>query len=268
MFKLDVEGLRQTQDKFSELAQKQLPFAGAKALTDTAGKVRLNDRSVMRQRFDGPTAWTLNSLFIKPATKSKPEARVWIKDDASKSVAPAKWMLAEVYGGARKPKRSEIALARIGYLRSGQFLLPAAGVPKDANGNVRGSFMVKVLSALSAFGETGYTANRTRGRRSQTRARGFDIFFGRIDGTTGIWQRMKSAHGEGIKPLFFVSDSAPIYKVRIPFEAIAQNTAKAYLPGAFDRALQVGGAVDALILTGAARPARQVSGRGPDGPLL
>ena len=238
MFKISEQGLKQTQDKFNELAQKQMPFAAAKALTDTAGKVRLNDRSVMRQRFDRPTNWTLNSLFIKPATKARPEARVWIKDDASKSIAPAQWMTAEVYGGERKRKRSEVALARIGYLRSGQFLLPAAGVPKDAFGNVRGSYMVKVLSALSAFGETGYTANRTRSKRSQSKARGFDIFFGKIDGVTGIWQRLKSAHGEGVKPLFFVSDSAPIYKVRIPFDAIAQNTARAYLPGAFDRALK------------------------------
>ncbi|GAB7128762.1 hypothetical protein JCM19000A_32700 [Silvimonas sp. JCM 19000] len=238
MFKLDFTGTKLTQDKLARLAQTQLPFAAAKALTETAGKVRINDRSVMRQRFDRPTNWTLNSLFIKPATKARQEARVWIKDDAAKSTAPAQWMTAEVYGGERKRKRSEVALARIGYLRSGQFLLPAAGVPKDAFGNVRGSYMVKVLSALSAFGETGYTANRTRSRRSQSKARGFDIFFGKIDGTTGIWQRIKSAHGEGIKPLFFVSDSAPKYKVRIPFEAIAQNTSKAYLPGAFDRALK------------------------------
>jgi hypothetical protein len=42
--------------------------------------------------FDRPTPYTLGSLYLSPATKAIPVAKVWLKDDAGKGTPAAKYL--------------------------------------------------------------------------------------------------------------------------------------------------------------------------------
>lgn len=230
----NTEAIAKALDK---TATEQIPFATANALTAIAKLVQSGVKTVMKQRLDRPTAFTMNSLYIKAALKKKPEARVWFKDYASKGTPAAKYMAPEVHGGARGAKRFEKALIARGIMGDGQFAIPGSGAPLDQYGNVPRGLYVKVLSGLKAFGQQGYDANATNSSRSKRKGNAQRYFVATIDGTPGIWERVKSGFGEGVKPLFVFTDSEPKYRVRIPFFKIAENIHKANYEREFTYAL-------------------------------
>lgn len=230
------ETLHRILDKLGEVQRRQLPFATAMGLNAVAEKIRLGELAVMRQRFDRPTQYTLNSLFIRRASKSKLAAEVNIKDSAYKAAPAANWLNSEIVGGDRRQKRSERALSQVGM---GRYWTPGPGAVLDGYGNVSRGFIVKMLSALRAFGEQGYMANRSKSKRSQRKARNFDIFVGAPDGEpAGVWQRVAMGHGSALKPLMWIHNEAPAYRVRFPFEKIAANIYRAHAPTEFEKALR------------------------------
>ncbi len=209
--------LSRLQKKMSALEKKQIPFALAKSLTDTAKEVKKEIVKEMRNVFDRPTPYTLNSLYIDPAVKKKNKfsATVKIKDSAQKGIAPVKYLGAEVEGGERNLKRSEIALQRRGFLSKDRFVVPGRGVRLDRHGNISGSQMVQILSALGAFTESGFTMNRA-GKLKKHRN-----FFVPKPGSKlkpGVWERTRS----GIKPILMFVKS-PQYRKRLHFYKIAQR---------------------------------------------
>lgn len=231
-----VETLHRILDKLGEVERRQIPFATAMGLNAIAERIRRGEREVMRQRFDRPTSYTLDSLYIRRASKSKLFAEVNIKDSAYKAAPATNWLNAEIVGGERRQKRSEKALSSVGL---GRYWAPGPGAVLDGYGNVSRGFIVKVLSALRAFGEQGYTANRSKGKRSQRKARNFDIFVGAPNGSepAGVWQRVAMGHGTALKPLMWIRNEAPSYRVRFPFDKIAANIYRAHAAEEFERAL-------------------------------
>ncbi|WP_254894663.1 hypothetical protein [Chromobacterium haemolyticum] len=230
-----VETLHRILDKLGEVERRQIPFATAMGLNAIAERIRLGEREVMRQRFDRPTSYTLDSLYIRRASKSKLFAEVNIKDSAYKAAPAANWLNAEIVGGERRQKRSEKALSNVGL---GRYWAPGPGAVLDGYGNVSRGFIVKVLSALRAFGEQGYTANRSKSKRSQRKARNFDIFVGAPHGEpAGVWQRVAMGHGTALKPLMWIRNEAPSYRVRFPFDKIAANIYRAHAAEEFEKAL-------------------------------
>lgn len=223
---------------------KQMHFAKVVALNRTAKIVKEGEQDVMRARFDRPTPYALNSLFTMPAKKnqSEPFAKVYFKDESFKGTPATKFLWAGVHGGERKHKRFEKALINRGLMKSSQFATPAAGAKLDQYGNVRRGQIVQVLSALRAFGEQGYDANRTGSKRSQRKVAGSDYFVGNPGGEgDGIWQRVQFGHGTGVKPIFMFAN-APKYRVILPFSKIAENMTNKHLPvqyaKAFDEAMK------------------------------
>src|SRR5471030_1471381 len=96
--------LRDIQRTLSDFERKQVPFAFATALNDTARDARKAVQVTMGKVFDRPVARTLNSVKIKTGTKAKPEAKIWIDDDPDKGIPAAKYLMAEILGGPRRPK--------------------------------------------------------------------------------------------------------------------------------------------------------------------
>ena len=139
----------------------QLPFATAKALTQTGQKVKAAITASMRTSFDHPTPYTINSVFLKPATKTNLVAQVDLKNWASKGAPPSVYLAPQVYGGARQPKASEILLRRKNILPGGMFWVPGAGAKLDSYGNMSRGQIVQVISALQANSAAGYTANKS-----------------------------------------------------------------------------------------------------------
>lgn len=213
--------------QLKRIPTRQLPFAQSLIANRMAQKVRDNELAVMKARFDRPTRWTLNSLRLRPGNKRKPVARVWFRDFAPKGTPADKYLQPEVFGGERSAKRMEKAMQAMGYLKPGQFLVPAQGAKLDAYGNMRRGQVVQILSAFRAFSGVGFNANASGSKRSsrkQAKSGANRYFFGEVGGELGIWQRVRSAFGNGARPIMLVVDGSPKYRIRFPFFAVAENT--------------------------------------------
>lgn len=226
---------------------RQLPFIRSLALNRTAKIVKEGVIQVMRQRFDRPTSYTLNSLRIIAADRkqAQQEAKVYFKDDAGKGTPASKYLTPGFYGGVRRHKRFEKALIAKGLMKSDQYALPASGAQMDAFGNMKRGQIVQILSALKAFGEQGYMANRTGSKRSAKKGARAAYFVGDPVGMgEGIWKRTKASGGTmggGVLPVLMFG-KAPRYRVTVPFEKIVENMARKHLPiefaKAFDEAMR------------------------------
>ena len=222
--------LRDYERDMLDVIDKQIPYATMLMLNSTAKIVKRNERQVMRNRLDRPKPFTLNSMLIDWAKKRQLVARVWFKDVSVLENTAEKYLNPQVTGGPRNPKASEQMMRRKGMLGKNQFLVPGSAAKLDQYGNIRTAQMTRVLSGIRAYGEEGYIANATRSRRSLRKGNSQRYFFGEIDGEKAIWERKRSAFGDGIAPVLLVVDGAPRYKVRFPFFKVAENTFKAHSP--------------------------------------
>jgi hypothetical protein len=230
--------IKEVSRKLGIFAQKQINYATARSLNDCIQDCRQAVPNAMRQVFRDPVPRTLNALRYKPATKSTLTATLWINDDGGKGIAPAKYLAAEVQGGARHQKRFERALQMRGLMPAGMFAIPAESAPRNANGDVPGSFYVRILSYLAAFGEQGYRANMTDKNRARiagikVNARGFKTITGAMYFVSlgrgkakhlkpGIYKK-SGTHGVDVEPVFYYV-SAATYKPRLDFEGVVLKT--------------------------------------------
>jgi len=233
MFRITTEGAAEIKRAMSEIEKRQLPFATALALTRTAALVKAAEVDAMRRVFDRPTRFTLNSLFVRPAKKARLEARVWVKDYASKAEAPTRWLLPEVEGGERNRKRSEKLLGARGILSSGRFLMPGADMPLDGSGNISRGRIQQVLSGLGAQHDK--AANSTDSRRSDGNRRRFFVV-GKGANALGIAER--TGKGKGKFKWMLAFGKAPVYQDRFDFYGVADRTTRRHLPVEIGKALR------------------------------
>lgn len=215
-----------------ETARNQLPFALATALNRTARAVVAAEQREMRDVFDRPKPWTINSVTYWGASKTDLTATVFLKSDPQSSGAPAdKYLAAEIAGGSRQPQRFERALTAVGVLPEGYRAVPGAAAKLDAYGNIAPSQIIQILSYFRTFDTAGFNANATpetiARRKRGTKARaGFVYFAGRpADGRLplGIWQRIGSGHGTALKPIMIFVDGA-LYRSIYDFVYTAEIT--------------------------------------------
>lgn len=223
---LDPSGLF---DANNTIAQEQMPFAIAQSLTRSAAKARKRIQDVMPQVFDRPTPATIKGVLYKPAKKTDLTATVFVLDEGNgKSLSPNKWLAPEVDGGPRNDKRLERALKFKGLMPKDAQTAVSRFAPLDVYGNLKGSFVVQLMSVLGALLETGYTANRTP-RSKARQKKPLDYFIGRPEkrGRSGVWERIDTAFGSAIRPIvYFIKP--PTYHVRLPFDQIVQEVALSY----------------------------------------
>lgn len=206
------------------LGQEQLPKALARASTLTAYKVRETLLEHLARDIDQPTQVTLKSLYVKAANPKNPNARVWFKDAFTSGIPADKYLQPQVQGGKRSHKRFEKALIARGILGSNEYAIPTKDI-LDAFGNVSGGLSLKVLSGLGAAEtKAGVTANASGSRRSKKKGNARRYFVAKIANTKGIWERKKTAFGNGIRPIFVFVAAEPAYKPRFDFFGIAQDT--------------------------------------------
>lgn len=220
-------------------ASKQPRYAAAVALTRTAQDVKSAEKQEIGKVFDRPTRYTLNSLFLSPATKAKLEAMVWLKDDRAGSGTPAtRYLLPHIEGGSRGTKGFERALQRQGLMPAGHFAVPASGVKLDAYGNVSKGTLNRILSQLRVQVTAGFESRATGSARSKRtiRKQGVEYFSivkpnGKLK--PGIYARYKFALGSAVKPVFlFVSGVR--YAVRFRFFEIADQVVATAFPRHFE----------------------------------
>lgn len=223
---------------------KQVPFASAVALTRTAGIVKEAEVREMRDVFDSPTPYTLTSVYVKAATKANLNAVVWLKDFAAKATPASAYLLPQIIGGTRRPKRFEKALQAVGALPPGYRVVPGDAAKLDGFGNIDRGQIVQILSYFKAFPEAGYKANMTDKRRQKlakgSKAKqGFAYFVGRPGDRLplGIWQRFKFASGSAIKPVMIFVPST-IYGKLFDFQYVANKVVDRELDRQFSIAFE------------------------------
>lgn len=209
-----------------ELEKRQIPFVMARTATLLAQRVKKGSITVMQKRLDRPTPTTLNSLFVKMATKTR-AAEVYFKDSWASGIPADTYLQQAVSGGLRPHKRFERSLIARGIMRSGQYAVPTTAF-MNQYGNVSRGTMLKILSGLGAAESSrGYQANATGSARSRRKGNARLFFAGEIDGTQGVWERKSLGKGDEVRPVFIFSDSAPGYRTIFPFFKIGRNIVNA-----------------------------------------
>jgi hypothetical protein len=239
--RLDVRhDLDKLISKIRNLRTEQLPFALAKSVTATAQLVKRAETTELLYAFDRPTPYTMGSLYLAPATKAIPVAKVWLKDDAGKGTPAARYLLPEITGGGRRFKRMELALAARGLLPPGMYVMPGAAAKIDAFGNWERGQVTQVLSAMGAAEmRSGYLANRTKESAKRKGRNLAEYFVGKPGGTAplGVWQRINFGAGSAVKPIAIFT-RAPVYRERYRFQVIAEQVVREEFPNQFSLAYQ------------------------------
>ncbi|MDB5412633.1 MAG: hypothetical protein JWR10_968 [Rubritepida sp.] len=113
---LDIKpDLRSVHRAMMSLGAKQVPFANSVALNALAKGVATTERDEVAKEFETPTPFTVNSMRIEVATKSKPVSFVAVKDIQAEYLEPY------VVGGQRAlgKKRGMLAPRAVGLNRYG-----------------------------------------------------------------------------------------------------------------------------------------------------
>lgn len=233
MFKVDLSlDTAPITAALQALEQKHLPFVLALTATRLAQRVKKGTVKVMKDRLDRPTPTTLNSLFVKMATKSR-AAEVYFKDSWASGIPADAYLQQAVSGGQRPHKRFEKALIANGLMRASEYAVPTAPF-MNQYGNVSRGTMTKILSGLGAAESgRGYQANASGSSRSKRKGNAHRFFSGEVDGGRGVWERKTMGMGDAIRPVFVFSGSAPQYRTIFPFFKIAENIVKANYPAEF-----------------------------------
>ena len=248
MFKIEFDA-RQLSRKLSDVEKRQLPFALAGALNDTAFQTREAWKEIMPRVFDRPTALTLNAVLYKKATKQNAlTAEIFIRDEAHKGTPPVRYLSPEEHGGARRQKPFERALARFNPHARG-FYVPGRGIQLNQFGNVPAGVIKKIMSQLqSAESVAGVTANETavsrarRLKRQRKRGGGGSYFIlaerrGKLRAGV-IFERIESAFGTAVRSVLFPVNRAPTYQPRFGAIATARRLAAQRFPANFAKRLR------------------------------
>lgn len=215
------------QKQIRDLSERDAPFLTAYALTATAKDIKAAEVDTMKDVFDRPTNFTLNALYVKPATKRDLVAEVYFKDGFG-SVPAWRYLGPQVEGGARVHKAHELRLIRAGVMQSDEFAVPGKGADLDASGNMPGPTIERILSQLQAAEQfAGYQANMTGKSRARAKRKGVGRYFLLRPGAAGSANRnvapgiyYRAGLREMVPVIMFVKQ--PRYQKRFPFYERAQ----------------------------------------------
>ena len=206
------------------LSGRQMAVASAKALNDVGFEVRRAMQDEMRGVFKDPTDYILRSPRVKMATPDRLSVTIEPAYMGGKGVDPQKILNAQAWGGRRRDKRSEVALRRAGILPNGyQTAIPERPFPgsDDGRGNLKGSFLVQLISYFQAFGEQGYRANMTAKRKGSIHR-----------GTAKVAGRRYFLGGDHGQKVWTVENGEPVLKaVGVRKSHLAPGIWAAYGPG-------------------------------------
>ncbi|WP_440640275.1 hypothetical protein ACSHT2_02720 [Bradyrhizobium sp. PUT101] len=209
------------------LAERDAPIVTAYALTKTAQDIKAEEVDTMKAVFDRPTRFTLNALYVKPATKTDLVAEVYFKDGFG-SVPAWRYLGPQVEGGARVHKSFERALIRSGIMAQSEFAVPGSGAKLDSSGNISGGTITRILSQLGAAEQSsGYKANQTAKSRARAKKKNVGRYFVLRPGAGGRAGRnvapgiyYRADLREMVPVIMFVKP--PRYQKRFPFYERAQ----------------------------------------------
>jgi hypothetical protein len=218
---------------FLTAATKQVKFATARALTKTAQAVKAAERAEMQKVFASAVPYTLNSLYIKSASRDDLVAEVGIKTQGKTSAID--WLLPEIEGGPRT-HGIEVFLKPLGLPPTGAFAVPGSAAPLSGNGKLNVSALKRIVSQLQSQpqGAAGFRSiQRKKGRgRGSKKAQYFYLDKPQFGLPAGIF----GVKGREVQPII-VFVKQPSYRAKYDFYGVATKTAQQAFAPAFHAAL-------------------------------
>lgn len=185
--------IKEIEDSLRHTERWVIPYVTSSALSATAWDAVQAEKAKIRGVFDRPTTFTVNSVLYRIATADNLTYWVFIRDEAARGTAPATYLLAQVLGGARKPKPFEVRLRASGVMMPNEFAIPAIGMRRDRFGNLPASIVSKFLSQLGA--RLDKYQNSTARSMKRNAAKGGAVYFvpGPNSGLPrGIYERLSN----------------------------------------------------------------------------
>lgn len=209
---------------------KQAAFAQVVALTRTALDAKTAEQEEIRSVFDRPTPYTINSVFVKPATKPKPEAQVGLKDEfgfpSATQITANRYLGPHIDGASRSTKRFEKRLQLDGVMPKGWFAVPGKFARLDEYGNISRGQITQILSQLTLTKVSGYTANiSVRSRAGAIKRAGGEFIAlprGRGKLLPGIYQVTQFGAGRSAPRPVVIFVKSVAYPRRYDFHGIAE----------------------------------------------
>ena len=227
--------------QLTDLEQSQLPFAASQAANKVAYEIRERWKRQAPKVFDRPTPLTVNAAMYRKATKDKPYAEIYIRDEAFKGTPPAKYLLTEVEGGQRRRKGFERLLQGKGLLSPSQFAVMGRGARPNQYGNVPAGQVTKILSQLGAQRDKHQNQTETSAKRRRTRAPTGGEYFvitkrrGRL--RPGVYERISTGWGSAVRSIFIFTNNVA-YQQRYDIFGMAEDTWKRLMPFYLKRELE------------------------------
>jgi hypothetical protein len=233
MLKIDVSSqLKRAIDSIDSLVKNQLPFATAKALTDTANSVKSELPSKMQALFEGGIVpFTRMGVFTTKATKNSLAAVVGFKDKQ------AGYLVYQIQGGQRSPNR--VALR-----------IPASSINSDAGRmyglrlTPQGNLPPNIIKTLIALSKSQVRLQRKSLRRLRIArgvgaTNGSSIFYGvprdNANSTTaGLYVRIPTQRR--LVPLILFPKRAASYKSKFNLLFISRSIVYRDFPRLFKAA--------------------------------
>lgn len=241
---------------------KQVRFAASVAINATLGRARTAVQQRMPQVFERPTPYVVRgAVAIQNSTRDQLSGAISLAttDTAGGNVPAGKPLVAEVKGGSRRLKRSEVLLQRAGILPRGYLTVPGRGARMDAYGNMARGQILEVLAWFRTHGVRQSKAGQRNSwrdnisdagmqrKRTGTRNRAGYEFFAVAPGSgsrlkPGVYRRQLAGRFMGpvgnrpVAVLVFVPRAQ--YAQRLDFVAQAEEAAAAAFQAQFRTALR------------------------------
>jgi len=259
MIKVEIQGLQATMAWLAG-HEKQVRYAASRALNDVAKSVVTAERQHVASIFKGPTPRTLNAVKVfSGAKRDNLEVVIGVDDGVGRkefkamgkkgTITPAKYLLAQIMGGQRAPKRFEKALISIGAMDPGDSAVFAKrSEALDAYGNLSGAHLTQIISYFRTVKAEGYGGMMSKARKmkmmkGQLKGMKWGKAYFRGGGKTGlpdgIWERHYpngTAEKSFIRPiLIYVRGTSyrPVFK----FKEVASGVIAREWKQKFDSAL-------------------------------
>ena len=218
------------EKKMSNIVASQLPFAIASTLTSVASKIMADERREMRRVFNAPTPYTLRALAIRPALKDAKviKSEVFFREFAGKGTPAYKYLMPNIKGGMRSPKRHERQLRMNGILQEPMLTAPARDAPLNKYGNIEGGVYQSILSELgAAFYASGNQSMTKRSRKRKPKVHGYYVV---KKGGRAVGVRKR----EGTQTKRILNFIRPVsYQARFDFYGVAQKRVDLSLQSTF-----------------------------------
>lgn len=123
--------LKHLERRLTNIEKKQLPFATARALTNTAKLVQQDEIKQLEKDIDRPTPFTKRAFYVRSAKKKHLVATVGIKE------IQANYLGLQIQGGTQRPK--------------GKALVQPANIRLNKYGNLTKGKIKKLLAKTNVF---------------------------------------------------------------------------------------------------------------------